>query len=595
MGKLKEIKTQDGDVCFFCEKGHEVACDINVKPGVKTLTISRDMSMADSRKSFADVEKLYISEGVRLIDIPNTLFPNVKYVTSYSRRFCDGKYLLADSGLTLHNTFCRREDEVIDLKNVMEIKRNAFKGCKSTKIINTDEVMECGYDAFAESGFMEQPFVDGIKRAGTIVIAVDESLDEIDLHDDRKPITLFHVDISNIKRMVTHRTRGATFSTDMKSYPKEIIVDASDNVSEYTVISLMHVHNCKLSSACPGIIHLTPRTEKALEVKEIDGVVYSSDMKTLIACSTGVKHIKIPDSVKIIRRSAFSGCNIESIDIPDSVEEIGKYVFSDCQNLHSVKFGKGIKMIPGCAFKNCRSLEYIDIPEQVTSIYENAFYDSGLKRITLHEGLQSISSSAFHYTPMEEIEIPASVKKLGYCFGNNIRSVTLKKFIPNVSDKMVHYGSRQSRVKTSMVQKIKCDGKEVFFPRSVPVSSRSDLKSRINQFFEDGNTDSYCSTFDCCHTACSKRHFAALEYEKYKNWEAKEYLKKNARTIAYELLEEDDENVMVEFLKLGFVSRVTLKKLLEEAGEKNKMVIKAYIMQLLEGNRPKNEKSKFYL
>lgn len=97
---------------------HAGVIDMDVADGVDELTLKYDLCMAESKKSFPDVKRLVIDEMVFRIEMPNTLFPNVRYVLSYSHMFESGEYLIGRTyGFTsLVNVFCHDMDEVIDGK-----------------------------------------------------------------------------------------------------------------------------------------------------------------------------------------------------------------------------------------------------------------------------------------------------------------------------------------------------------------------------------------------------------------------------------------------------------------------------------------------
>ncbi len=60
--------------------------DIDVKPGVeevsRNISFGREYLLGDCKKTFPNVRKIVIDYSVYDIDIPNTLFPNVKEVKS---------------------------------------------------------------------------------------------------------------------------------------------------------------------------------------------------------------------------------------------------------------------------------------------------------------------------------------------------------------------------------------------------------------------------------------------------------------------------------------------------------------------------------
>lgn len=74
------------------------AIDIDVDDEVKEVVICYDLIIPDSKKSFPNVESLVIKSNVFEIRIPNTLFPNVKWVQSESDRFKTGNCLILNEG-----------------------------------------------------------------------------------------------------------------------------------------------------------------------------------------------------------------------------------------------------------------------------------------------------------------------------------------------------------------------------------------------------------------------------------------------------------------------------------------------------------------
>ena len=71
--KNNEVVTSQGGLVTFY--GNE----IDVKPGVKTVKIIKNLMMYDTNKCFPDVVELNIVKNVNTIEIPNSLFPNVNY------------------------------------------------------------------------------------------------------------------------------------------------------------------------------------------------------------------------------------------------------------------------------------------------------------------------------------------------------------------------------------------------------------------------------------------------------------------------------------------------------------------------------------
>ena len=88
---------------------------------------------------------------------------------------------------------------------------------------------------------------------------------------------------------------------------------------------------------------------------------------------SGIKHIKIPSTVEIIRNGAFMSCRkLESIDIPDTVESIGYHAFYSCTSLKRFKIPRSIKdVVP--FINDCYGLKKVFVPSTVSSMARNMF------------------------------------------------------------------------------------------------------------------------------------------------------------------------------------------------------------------------------
>ena len=73
---------------------------------------------------------------------------------------------------------------------------------------------------------------------------------------------------------------------------------------------------------------------------------------------------------------AFRGCrSLTSVTLPESVTSIGEWAFYDCRSLTSVTLPESVTSIGSDAFNWCTGLTSVTIPESVTSIGYSAFYD----------------------------------------------------------------------------------------------------------------------------------------------------------------------------------------------------------------------------
>lgn len=231
------------------------AIDIDVDDEVKEVVICYDLIMADSKKSFPNVESLVIKSNVFEIRIPNSLFPNVKWVQSERDRFKTGNCLVLDEGnifCTLLNTFCKKEGEVIKIDDITAIKNGAFSGCESTNLTGAIDVY-CGDDiepdAFAGSAFAKQPFVNGVKMAGNIVIDIDKTSEEIIIpdYDYEKAIFIANTDLTMVKKLVVHRYETARQVNYDTNFPEMLVLDTNDSLSGVEIRELAHISSSAVS------------------------------------------------------------------------------------------------------------------------------------------------------------------------------------------------------------------------------------------------------------------------------------------------------------------------------------------------------------
>lgn len=595
--KLYPKEKQKG-VIFYCNKlasqdmsenTEDIdAIDIDVDDEVKEVVICYDLIMPDSKKSFPNVESLVIKSNVFEIRIPNSLFPNVKWVQSERDRFETGNCLVLNEGnifCTLLNTFCKKKGEVIKIDDITAIKNGAFSGCESTNLTGAIDVYgdDIEPDAFAGSAFAKQPFVNGVKMAGNIVIDIDKTSEEIIIpdYDYEKAIFIANTDLTMVKKLVVHRYETARQVNYDTNFPEMLVLDTNDSLSGVEIRELAHMSSSAVSYLKYFLISNG-------DYKTIDGIVYTKNGKMVVAGSLGLEHVVIPEGAEKLGHSAFRSCKMKSVVLPDSIDRIRAKAFYQCENLKFVKLGNNVDTIEGGAFAECCSLKHIDIPAGIKTINDYAFLNSGLESIELHEGLLCLGCKALFGTNIESVHLPASIKKLEYnCFGSNLKELAMKTFPSGFGAACIMMPSPFDA--DNKIIKVYCNGKHLYFPRIIQPSMSSYAIDEVEYFFKNPRIRTV-SMYKYAFSISCQGKVALLEYLDFGSESAREHIEKYSYHILSNMIREGSEEFAAKMVETGLVSNGILQKMLPKAENAEMVTLKAYMLNQLNLNGVQEEK-----
>lgn len=573
--------------CKFYTDG-TTCTDIEVMDDAKEISFIYPkiiISRERCQKVFSNIETLLIGRNVISIVIPNKMFPNVKRVQSKSSNFLDGKYLIERAGRKLLNAFGQSEDAEIDFTRFRRIGNYAFEGCKAKVAAGIYEmrILAIQDAAFVGSGFLDKPFIGGIKCLGPFIIDIDETADEIIL-----PKSDVYFCVPKIQKKCVRVPNINVFAAMGKSPKKVIIEDENIRYDDDLMYKLSNRYIEELES-------------RVSRYKTVDGILYSADMKTLILCPAGkTGEVTIPDGVERIRKQAFFGSKISKVVFPDSLVRLQNEAFYGCENLKEIDFGNGIEQIGGAENKHIFSgcpVEKLIFPPQVKEIGISAFYSCGeLKEIIFEEGLKYIREGAFKNCPkLTEVNLPESIKNIGLdafvceiarekIQDININLTTIPKGLGRA---IIHPGSMQ----TPRCVNVHVPNKNETFDFVIPdcVSATTNGYSEIVTGFNLMASDpEYCKKFhhlkwlNTAFMYASNSRFkyvcAYKTYKRTKNELAKEYLidyqKMAADAIALELTEKD----FVDFLRLEFINLGYDEDIVKRLQEQNWTAALAYML-----------------
>lgn len=578
------IRTIESDGVTYCLSttldGTTKIINIDIKPGVKTLKLKSFKELFITKvdikdtfsKSFPDVEELYISKDISDILISNRLLPNVKRVISDSSCFLNGKNVLICKNhryedWTLINSFCKNEEEVIDLSNVINIKNMALDGCNTTNIIHTEQIEITDIASRIKGCKLNIDRKTGASMFGSILIQVSMS-NVVEIPDDRFDIKFADsVKFSqNSEAIKIHRYETLVQLLEI-SIPSNIILENNDiGASECCVL-------------LPALLNYY--TLSSIEINEsnpiyttVDGILYTKDMKTLIKCpELKVGRLIIPDGVEVIADKAFINSNINSVVCPDSLISIKSNAFCNCYELNEIYFNANLEELGEGCFSGCVSLRNVVIPPKIKIISRSCFSSCPLEKLTLPDGLQTIDKNAFVDT-IAAITIPGSVNHIAKHNFGKAESIKVSGTLTN--GLLTAIMSRAEEV--YHIKKIETSEGVIYTPvislsndaqmwlsniENLPISVINDEIPYLFKFYIHNKGD------------------IALElYENTHNKKAKDVLVGIAYEYALRLIKVKKEDDFVRLLKTGVIDDVHLKILLkEELSETDLPIATAYILE----------------
>lgn len=120
-----------------------------------------------------------------------------------------------------------------------------------------------------------------------------------------------------------------------------------------------------------------------------------------------IEHIEIPSSIKynkqiipvtVIGASAFRECKaLKTVVLPDSIEEIRHNAFTNCFSLERIIIPPKVREIKYGTFYNCINLRSAILHDNICNIEMSAFYNcKSLESITIPDNIQLIHRDAFY-------------------------------------------------------------------------------------------------------------------------------------------------------------------------------------------------------
>ncbi len=202
------------------------------------------------------------------------------------------------------------------------------------------------------------------------------------------------------------------------------------------------------------LVQVTPNiTNATWKYEAPDALSYGlndSDLTASItACDKNATEVVVPETVTkdgvtytvtSIGSSAFKNCKkLVSVTLPDTVTAISSFAFTYCTALKEIDLGNSLKTIAMSAFYECSALEEIIMPDTVSGIGSTAFTKCySLKNVVIGKKVANIPQSAFY-----------GCKALkSVTFGPDLKTIAYYAFAGCNAITDVYYGNNEGTKKT---------------------------------------------------------------------------------------------------------------------------------------------------
>ena len=260
---------------------------------------------------------------------------------------------------------------------------------------------------------LEHPEIDGVEpdgsinTYGTLQHFLETKLTEIALFDKPYPVK-FEIakDIGNMEYIRVEATGKGSWNKDIVK-----LVQQQDGVLQFPPFVTA--------------LHYAPFPKKhsdfKVKVADLRGMCSTLPIQTFAGLSC-LEEFYTP-YVNVIPYRCCSDCKaLHKVEVyfdpfvPDGKKQylLGGQAFSGCDNLTEVVLPSETKGFQVGVFTGCKSLMHLDMPEMLTYISDECFFNSGLCSFHAPSNLQSIGKRAFLSThKLSDVQLNDTLKSIG--------------------------------------------------------------------------------------------------------------------------------------------------------------------------------------
>ena len=366
----------------------------------------------------------------------------------YIRRI---KKVVIESGITEigDNAFslCRNLEEVQIPASITRIGKNAFAGTKIESVFIPNGVIEIDDYAFSMCIDLESVLLpNSIETIGM------SAFWQTDIESVRIPSGLQSMDVSSFDRDVT-------FIINENSYGEQFAIE-----NGFTFVCSNQDYAPKSNSANMCGDNLVWEFDEGNGTLTIRGTgeMYDYDGSSPWYSLRGhIKTVVVEEGVTTIGNDAFRACRqIEKIELPDTLTRIGESAFS-LTKIEEINIPYGVTTIERATFSLCLNLKRVAIPESVVTI-EWAFWATGIEEIEIPSSVLSIDEDSFDTAVAFIVERGSYAEEFAINNGYQYSYIDDKNVDSDIANSELEYDFKQFRWGDSREDIIAIEGTPIY-------------------------------------------------------------------------------------------------------------------------------------
>ena len=281
---------------------------------------------------------------------------------------------------------------------------------ETLKNMNLSEQM----DSFIQSRQEALRFVD--------LVSSGSNDKKLNFEKERKALDNLQTAKKKVDEQIAHALKNTcTFSDDFPADPRYFTYEIESGIISLSWDESRKVKCEELASFIGKGIRITGyngfETDIIVVPPEIDGlpvltigekvfmnaplskVILPKTIKALLSKAffgcTNLTGINLPEGLTFIDRECFRESGLLEITLPNSLEIIPNFCFDKCANLTKVVLGNNLLKADICAFRECKRLRNLVLPDTLREIGRNSFEDTSIETLVFPQSVKKVSHELF--------------------------------------------------------------------------------------------------------------------------------------------------------------------------------------------------------